>query len=97
MKTTKSIVAIALSSIALISGAVSANPERDTIDQTLGTTAAARGNVMSDSNLPADGWQDVGGEHGATFVGRVSISGGDAHAYSKEEVMQARIDYRNAP
>ena len=94
MKTRQAIVAVALSSVTLISGAPFAggfpgNPEHDVIDQTTGTSFA--------SATPNDGWKDVGGEHGDRFVGVTRIAaGGDAHAYSKEEMMQARVDYREA-
>lgn len=102
MKTTKSIAVTAVWYFGLISGAVLAggyptNPERDVIDQSLGAQASTRGNIMADSDVSADGWQEVGGERGVKFVGRVSAAGGDSHAFTKEDMMQARIDYRNAP
>ena len=91
MKTRQSIVAIALTSVALISGAVAGgfptNPERDVIDQTVGTSFTA-----AESN---DGWKDVGGERGVMYVGGGTVAaGGDAHAYTKDELLQARLDYR---
>ena len=94
MKTRQTIVAVVLSSLTFVGGASFAggfpgNPERDVIDQTTGTSFA--------SASPNDGWKDVGGEHGDMYVGTpVIVAGGDAHAYSKEEMMQARVDYREA-
>ena len=100
MKTKQTIVAIALSSLALASGAVFAgnfptNPERDIIDESLPISAGSGGKVDL-AGVSNDGWKDVGGERGYMFVGGVSAPGGDAHAYTKEELMQARLDYRNA-
>ena len=93
MKTTQSIVAIALSSVALIGGAVAGgfptNPERDVIDQSVGTSFSVAG--------ANDGWKDVGGEHGVMYVGGSTIAaGGDAHAFTRDDLLQARMDYREA-
>ena len=100
MKTKQTIVAVALSSVALFTGAVFAgsyptNPERDVIDQSNVSSVAAAGGRIDFAGVSADGWKDVGGERGDKFVGGVSgasgvsAPGGDAHAYMKEELMQA--------
>lgn len=92
MKTKQAIVAVALSSLALsvYAGAFPGNPERDLIDESLGTSIAA-----GETN---DGWKDFGAERGVQYVGGNTVkSGGGGYAYSKEDMMLARIDYKESP
>jgi hypothetical protein len=90
MKTRQSIVAIALSTLAVstLAGNFPGNPERDVIDQTMGTTV-----VTGETN---DGWKDFGAERGVQFVGGVKRPAGGGHVYTREEMLQARMDYREA-
>ena len=92
MKTTQTAVAVALSSLALsvFAGGFPGNPERDVVDQSIGTSITS-GNVE-------DGWKDFGPERGVQFVGGGTVqAGGVSHAYTKEEMLQARMDYRESP
>ena len=95
MKNTKqTIVANALSLLALSSLALSAyaggfpgNPEHNMIDESVGTSIVA-GNVN-------DGWKHFGAER-TQYVGVGSPAPGGGHIYTREEMLQARMDYRES-
>ena len=93
MKNTKQTnVANALSSLALSSLALSAlaggfpgNPEHNVIDESVGTSI-----VAASVN---DGWKDFDAER-TQYVGGGSPTPGGGHIYTKEDMLQARMDYR---
>ena len=91
MKTKQAIVTVALSTLALsaFAGSFPGNPERDAIDESLGTSI-----VVSDVN---DGWKDYGAERGVQFVGGSVAKSEGGYAYSKEDILQARMDYKESP
>lgn len=91
MKNTKqTIVAIALSSLTLsaYAGGLYGNPEHNVIDESFGTSI-----VTASVN---DGWKEVTVER-TQFVGpRNAVAPSGGYAYSKEEMLQARMDYRES-
>ena len=95
MKTKQALYAVALSTAALSLNALSVfaggfpgNPEHDAIDESMGTSIVA---------AAGDGWKDVNVERGAFVGAPADNAAGGALVYSKDEILQARMDYRDSP